>query len=50
MKLNLLEQTARVQLAIRLLIAEDLLLLELPEIRRIAGVFDARWQCLKKKR
>jgi radical SAM superfamily enzyme YgiQ (UPF0313 family) len=44
-ELDLVEQTPPVQLAIRLLIPEGSLLLELPEIRRIAGSFDARALC-----
>jgi radical SAM superfamily enzyme YgiQ (UPF0313 family) len=43
--LDLIEQTAPIQLAIRLLIPEGSLLLELPEIRRIAEGFDARVLC-----
>jgi hypothetical protein len=39
-ELSLIEQTAPVQLAIRLLIPEGSLLLDLPEIRRITGTFD----------
>ena len=45
MKLNLIEQVAPVQLAIRLLIPEGSLRLELHEIRRITGVFDAGALC-----
>ena len=44
-QLDLIEQTACVQLALRLLIPEGSLLLDLPEIRRIAGRFDARALC-----
>jgi radical SAM superfamily enzyme YgiQ (UPF0313 family) len=44
-ELDLIEQTAPIQLAIRLLIPEGSLLLELPEIRRIAEGFDARALC-----
>lgn len=44
-QLDLIEQTAPVQLALRLLIPEGSLLLDLPEIRRIAGRFDARALC-----
>jgi len=43
--LDLIEQTAPIQLAIRLLIPNGSLLLELPEIRRMAGAFDARALC-----
>jgi len=44
-ELDLIEQTAPVQLAIRLLIPEGSLLLELPEIRRFAQGFDAEALC-----
>ena len=44
-QLDLIEQTAPVQLALRLLIPQGSLLLDLPEIRRIAGRFDARALC-----
>jgi radical SAM superfamily enzyme YgiQ (UPF0313 family) len=44
-EVDLIEQTAPIQLAIRLLIPKGSLLLELPEIRRIAGGFDARALC-----
>lgn len=44
-ELDLIEQTAPIQLAIRLLIPKGSLLLELPDIRRIAGGFDARALC-----
>jgi len=44
-ELDLIEQTAPVQLAIRLLIPEGSLLLDLPEIRRIAQGFDAGALC-----
>jgi radical SAM superfamily enzyme YgiQ (UPF0313 family) len=40
--LDLGTQIAPIQLAIRLLIPEGSLLLELPEIRRLVGLFDAR--------
>ena len=40
--LELSTQIAPIQLAIRLLIPEGSLLLELPEIRRMVGLFDAR--------
>jgi radical SAM superfamily enzyme YgiQ (UPF0313 family) len=43
--LDLAGQVAPIQLAIRLLIPEGSLLLELPEIRGIAGPFDARALC-----
>src|ERR1017187_1173862 len=41
-ELDLATQVAPIQLAIRLLIPEGSLLLELAEIRQLAGVFDAR--------
>jgi len=44
-ELDLIEQTPPVQLAIRLLIPQGSLLLDLPEIRRIAGSFDERALC-----
>ena len=44
-ELDLIEQTPPVQLAIRLLIPEGSLLLDLPEIRRIAGRFDEQALC-----
>jgi radical SAM superfamily enzyme YgiQ (UPF0313 family) len=40
--LNLVEQVAPIQLAIRLLIPEGSLLLELPEVRALVGPFDPR--------
>jgi hypothetical protein len=40
--LDLTTQIAPIQLAIRLLIPEGSLLLELPEIRQMVGLFDAR--------
>ena len=42
MELDLHTQVAPIQLAIRLLIPEGSLLLELPEIRNLVGLFDAR--------
>lgn len=44
-ELGLAEQIASVQLAIRLLIPQGSLLLELPEIRRMVGPFDAAGLC-----
>ena len=41
-ELDLHTQVAPIQLAIRLLIPEGSLLLELPEIRKLVGLFDAR--------
>jgi radical SAM superfamily enzyme YgiQ (UPF0313 family) len=43
--LDLIDQVAPIQLAIRLLIPESSLLLELPEIREMVGPFDARLLC-----
>jgi radical SAM superfamily enzyme YgiQ (UPF0313 family) len=43
--LDLIDQVASIQLAIRLLIPEGSLLLELPEIRAMVGPFDARSLC-----
>jgi radical SAM superfamily enzyme YgiQ (UPF0313 family) len=44
-ELGLAEQVAPIQLAIRLLIPEGSLLLELDEVRRMIGPFDARGLC-----
>ena len=44
-ELGLAEQVAPIQLAIRLLIPEGSLLLELAEVRRMIGPFDARGLC-----
>jgi hypothetical protein len=41
-ELDLHTQITPIQLAIRLLIPEGSLLMELPEVRRLAGLFDAR--------
>jgi radical SAM superfamily enzyme YgiQ (UPF0313 family) len=43
--LDLIQQVAPIQLAIRLLIPEGSLLLDLPEIRAMVGPFDARSLC-----
>jgi len=43
--LDLADQVSPIQLAIRLLIPEGSLLLDLPEIRAIIGPFDARALC-----
>jgi radical SAM superfamily enzyme YgiQ (UPF0313 family) len=43
--LDLVEQAAPIQLAIRLLIPEGSLLLQLPEIRNLVGPFDPRALC-----
>ena len=43
--LGLAEQVPPIQLAIRLLIPEGSLLMELPEVRALAGAFDARGLC-----
>ena len=43
--LDLIDQVAPIQLAIRLLIPQGSLLLELPEIRAMVGPFDARSLC-----
>jgi radical SAM superfamily enzyme YgiQ (UPF0313 family) len=43
--LDLVPQTAPIQLAIRLLIPEGSLLLDLPEVRERIGLFDARSLC-----
>ena len=45
-ELGLVEQVAPIQLAIRLLIPEGSLLLELPEVREMVGPFDADALCL----
>lgn len=45
LELNLVEQVAPIQLAIRLLIPEGSLLLDLPEVRNIIEPFDARSLC-----
>ena len=42
---NLVDQVAPIQLAIRLLIPEGSLLLELPEVRRMIEPFDPRGLC-----
>lgn len=44
-ELDLIDQVAPIQLAIRLLIPQGSLLLELPEIRAMVGPFDARSLC-----
>ena len=44
-ELGLAEQVPPIQLAIRLLIPEGSLLLELAEVRRMIGLFDARGLC-----
>jgi radical SAM superfamily enzyme YgiQ (UPF0313 family) len=44
-ELDLAEQVAPIQLAIRLLIPEGSLLLELEEVRRMIGLFDSRGLC-----
>jgi len=45
LELDLVEQVAPIQLAIRLLIPDGSLLLDLPEIRELVGTYDARALC-----